>query len=1000
MQIADKLVQVQNLDLRGGTKIVEGGIEFALFSQHAKKVELCLFDDAGMIETNRFSLHQYQDHIWRGFLPASGAGLKYGYRVHGPYEPEQGHWFNPNKLLVDPFAREIFGEVINHSALFTYAQSENLDTAFDTTDNAAYVPKSVVTSEREHGEHLAQLQTPLCDTIIYELHVAGYSKLHEGLPESLRGTFEGLTSEPLLKHMSELGITAVELLPVYPFNDEPHLWPHGLSNYWGYNPYNFFAPDPRFGNPRQFRSMVQKFHQAGIEVLLDIVYNHTGEGDERGPTLSLRGIDNVSYYRHLPDQPGTYVNDTGCGNTLDFEHPYVREMVLASLRYWADEMGVDGFRFDLAPVMARSMEGFSTEAPFFKSVQADPVLSRQKLIAEPWDIGPGGYQLGEFPLGWSEWNDKYRDTVRAFWRGDDSIMGELAGRQSGSKELFLSKGRRPQAGINFITAHDGFTLHDLVSYEHKHNETNREENRDGHAHNLSRNYGAEGVSDDPEINELRNRQKRNMLATMFLSQGIPMLQAGDELGRTQNGNNNSYCQNNEISWLDWQNADQELSDFVAKLIGLRRNFPQLRLHGFLTGEPGLKGDKNDVTWLSPQGIPMQNSDWELPYARCFGYHLAGLKGEGQGEEQPLLVLLNAHHEAIEFKMPSSSYGQDWICLLETCEEPDQQGELAAGQAISLAAHSFMVLVGQAGGARKLVDEDLYSLSDLCSIAGIEEAYSDLSGHTRHLSDKGKHRLLKVLHEDASSLEEIHQLVGSHIKKDWQLLMPCVVILRQSPKGDIHQGATIRIAENEMGQDLNWSIRMENGHLLKGVQRVGHLPLIASKRVDNQLIHELVLDPPEQLPLGYHQLSLHIGERHGEVKLIIAPPHCYCPPFMENHQRLFGIAHQIYSLGMGSGEDKGIGDFSDLGDLAFAAGQSGADIVGVSPLHAMFSQEPERASPYSPSSRLALNVLYLDISRMDGFGDCADVEPWSGDKAALVDYTRVASAKGGGVRQAL
>jgi glycogen debranching enzyme GlgX/4-alpha-glucanotransferase len=997
MQIVDKLEQVQNLDLRGGTRLVKGGIEFALFSEHATRVELCLFDEAGAIETNRYSLHQHQDHIWRGFLPKSGASLKYGYRMHGPYKPEQGHWFNPNKLLVDPFAREIFGEVVNHSALFTYAQSEDSDTSFDTTDNAAYVPKSVVIEESEHDDDLDHLQTPLCDTVIYELHVTGYSKQHNGLPEVLRGTFEGLTSAPLLEHMVNLGITAVELLPVYPFNDEPHLWSHGLSNYWGYNPYNFFATDTRFGNPRQFRSMVRKFHQAGIEVLLDVVYNHTGEGEERGPTLSLRGIDNASYYRHLPDQPGTYVNDTGCGNTLDFDHPYVREMVLASLRYWATEMGVDGFRFDLAPIMARSMEGFSKEAPFFKSVQADPVLSRLKLIAEPWDIGPGGYQLGEFPLGWSEWNDKYRDTVRAFWRGDDSIMGELAGRLSGSKELFLSKGRNPQAGINFITAHDGFTLQDLVSYEDKHNEANLEENRDGSSHNISRNYGVEGPSTDPEILELRNRHKRNMLATLFLSQGVPMLQAGDELGRTQNGNNNSYCQDNEISWLDWQTVDDDLSKFVSDLIKLRRRFPQLRLHGFLTGEPGLKGDVNDVTWLSPLGKPMQNSDWELPYARCFGFHLAGLKGECPEEEQPLLVLFNAHHEAIDFKMPSSSYGQNWSCLLETDGAPDQRAELAPGQPLLLTAQSFMIFVGQkaltrqAGTTGQRADEDLYSLSDLCSIAGIEEVYSDLSGHTHHLSDDGKHRLLKVLHGDASTPEKIDQRVREHIKKNWQDLMPSVVILRQSLEGGVRQGATIKIAENEMGQDLNWSIRMESGHILKGAQRIDTLPLKESKRVDNQLIHELVLDPPRQLPLGYHELELQIGERHATVKFIIAPSHCYRPPFMENHERLFGIAHQLYSLGRGT--DKGIGDFSDLGDLAFAAGKIGADVLGVSPLHAMFSEIPERASPYSPSSRLALNSFYLDVSKIDGFDDCAEAEPYASANDALVDYPLVASTKG-------
>ena len=988
MPMTDKLEQVSDLDLRGGSRVKDGGVAFALYSRHATKVELCLFDDNGDVETARLALYRHEDHIWRGFLRGAGAGVKYGYRVDGPFEPENGHWFNPAKLLVDPFARELFGQVQNDPALFAYAQQDGDGSAFDTTDSAPFVPKSVVTSEMPDalGDHL---RTPYSDSIIYELHVAGYSKLHGDLPESLRGTFEGLTSEPLLRHMKDLGITAVELLPIYPFNDEPHLWHHGLSNYWGYNPYNFFAPDPRFGNREQFRAMVQRFHEAGIEVLLDIVYNHTGEGDAKGPTLSLRGIDNASYYRHLRDQPGTYVNDTGCGNTLDLENDYVREMVLSSLRYWATELGVDGFRFDLAPVLARSREGFSGEAPFFKSVASDPVLSRLKLIAEPWDIGPGGYQLGEFPLGWSEWNDKYRDTVRAFWRGDDSVMGELAGRMSGSKELFLAKGRRPQAGINFITAHDGFTLQDLVSFEHKHNDANLEGNRDGHSHNISRNYGVEGISDDADINALRNRQKRNMLATMFLSQGVPMLQAGDELGRSQGGNNNSYCQNNELSWIDWQNADLELAGFVARLIELRRNFPQLRLHGFLSGEPGSKGDVSDVTWLSPQGQPMQNSDWELPYARCFGFHLAGLDGEKE-KGQPLLVLFNAHHEAIDFKMPSTRFGSNWQCMLETNGVPDHQMALEAKEGLALAAHSFMIFAGQASEAGEVAEGDLYSLSELCEIAGIDEAYSDLSGQTHHLSDEAKHQLLRVMHDDAFGPENIDQQVRDHIERDWQTLMPGVVVLRQSLHGKVEQGAHIRISEDLMGLELEWSLELESGRSIKGVQNTEHLPLINSRRIGNQLIHELALDPPHQLPPGYHQLDLKIGERQASVRLIIAPAHCYRPPWMENHQRLFGIAHQLYSLG--TNREKGIGDFSDLGDLALAAGQSGADVLGVSPTHALFPDQPERASPYSPSSRMALNVLFLDVRKMDGFDDCPDLQTVVGTDEKLVDYTHVASTK--------
>lgn len=994
MLISEALEQTPDLNNRGGTKVRDGGIEFALFSKNATKVELCLFDEVGERETKRFTLHQHEDHIWRGFFPRAKVGLKYGYRVHGPYEPHNGHWFNPNKLLVDPFACELFGAVINHPALFAYEQGdEKVGDHPDTNDSAAYVPKSVVIDPRDASvsASLQHLRTPLNDTVIYELHVAGFTRQHPELSEGLRGTFEGLTCEPLLKHMQDLGITAVELLPVYPFNDEPHLWSAGLSNYWGYNPYNFFAPDPRFGNSAQFRAMVQRFHEAGIEVLLDVVYNHTGEGDKRGPTLSLRGIDNASYYRHLPHEPGTYVNDTGCGNTLDLEHPYVREMVLSSLRHWSDLMGVDGFRFDLAPILGRSMDGFSADAPFFDRVRADPQLSALKLIAEPWDIGPGGYQLGEFPLGWSEWNDKYRDTVRAFWRGDDSIMGELAGRLSGSKEIFQAKGRRPQAGINFITAHDGFTLHDLVGYDHKHNEANLEDNRDGHSHNLSRNYGVEGPSDDPMIKDLRDRQKRNMLATLFLSQGVPMLQAGDEFGRTQNGNNNSYCQDNEVSWLDWQNVDHDLNAFVAKLIGLRRSYPQLRLHGFLTGEAGLKGCENDITWLSPEGIPMQNGDWELPYARCFGFHLAGLEGDGGGSAQPLLVLLNAHHDAIDFKMPPATYSQSWHCLLDTSGPEEPSKVWMADQNLSLAAHSLVVFVGQGSVDRQQVDDELYSLSDLCQIAGIEEAYSDLSGHTHHLSDDDKRHLAKVLHGDASTPKAIDRHVRSDIKQKWQNLLPPVIVLRRSLNGKGEQGVIIHVDETGMGQDLIWSIKLESGQAIKGVLQTERLGLNGSIRIDHQEIHELALESPHELPLGFHDLRVEIGEQNASAKLIITPPHCYRPAWMESQERVWGIAHQLYSLG---GNDKAIGDFSDFGDLVFAAAKSGADVLGVSPTHALFPLMPERASPYSPSSRLTLNTLYLDVTKIDGFEKEGDAENLSaGATPQLVDYAHVADVKG-------
>jgi isoamylase len=660
------------------------GVNFALFSANATKVELCLFNDAGTKELQRIELPEFTDEVWHGYLREARPGTVYGYRVHGPFEPEAGHRFNPNKLLLDPYAKALVGELTWDPAVFGYTiGAEGDDLTFDERDSAAFMPKCrVIDPAFTWGRELSP-RVPWERTIIYETHVRGFTKRHPAVPPEFQGTFAGMTTLDVVDHIRDLGVTSVELLPVHAFINDSLLLGKGLTNYWGYNTIGFFAPDERYSATHainEFKEMVAHLHDAGLEVILDVVYNHTAEGNERGPTLSFRGIDNASYYRLVPDERRHYINDTGTGNTLNLSHPRVLEMVTDSLRYWATEMRVDGFRFDLATILGRESYGFDEGGGFLDSCRQDPVLSSVKLIAEPWDIGPGGYQVGAFPPGWAEWNDRFRDATRAFWKGDEGTAAELAARLCASGDRFNRRGRKPWSSVNFVTAHDGFTLNDLVSYDHKHNEANGEDNRDGHDDNRSWNHGVEGPTDDPEIHELRERQKRNMLTTLLLSQGTPMLPAGDEFGRTQQGNNNAYCQDNEISWVDWNiDADgKALMAFVQMLTALRREYPILRRGRFLTGayneELGLK----DVSWISSSGAEMTPEDWDNPGTRCFGMLMDG-RAQATGIRRPagdatLLWVLNAHHEPVPFSMPEVAGGRRWSLVFDTAvpEPPDDQ----------------------------------------------------------------------------------------------------------------------------------------------------------------------------------------------------------------------------------------------------------------------------------------------------------------------------------------
>ena len=666
-----------------GATWMDNGVNFAIFSEHATGVELCLFDNLEATEENiRIPVSEHTDQVWHVFLPDVRPGQLYGFRVSGPYDPERGLRFNSSKLLLDPYAKAIAGEVSWAGEMFGYVVGDKKeDLAQDFRDDAWGVPKSVVIDTAFDWQGDRRPGIPLPDSVIYEVHVKGFSKLWNEVPEELRGTYAGLGSASAIDYFKKLGVTSVELLPVHAHIEDKSLIDRGLTNYWGYNTIGFFAPHAQYSSSGQmgeqvveFKSMVRSLHLAGIEVILDVVYNHTAEGNHLGPTLCFRGIDNSSYYRLLADNPRFYLDYTGTGNTLDTLHPRTLQMVMDSLRYWASEMHVDGFRFDLAPALARDGTGVNKFHAFFKVIRQDPILSQVKLIAEPWDVGDGGYQVGNFPAPFSEWNGKYRDTVRSFWKGDEGRIGEMGYRLTGSPDLYRHNGRRPYSSINFVTAHDGFTLNDLVRYNEKHNEANGDGNKDGDSNNLSWNCGVEGPTDEPQINALRERQRRNFLTTLFLSQGVPMLTGGDERGRTQNGNNNAYCQDNEISWFDWTRDEKQnqFLEFTRRLIQFRKDHPVFRRPKFLKGRRIPGSEIRDVMWFNPGGNLMSEEEWASPFVRCLGMLLSGdtsdvVTFEGEPvRDDTFLLLINAHYEPIPFVLPGQE-NLEWQLILDTTD---------------------------------------------------------------------------------------------------------------------------------------------------------------------------------------------------------------------------------------------------------------------------------------------------------------------------------------------
>jgi len=684
-------------------------VNFALFSESAEKVELCLFDQFGRREIHRILLREQTDQVWHCYLPEARPGVLYGYRVHGPYEPTKGFRFNRNKLLLDPYAKQIQNGLKWHDSHFGYRIGHrNVDLSFDRRDSAPGMLKGVVVDPAFTWGADRAPHTPWHRTIIYELHVKGFTTRHPEVPAGLRGTYGALATAPVIDHLTQLGITAVELMPVHTFVDDRNLIERGLRNYWGYNSIGFLAPEPRYcatNSINDFKTMVKTLHSAGIEVILDVVYNHTAEGNHLGPTLSFRGIDNPAYYRLVPDDPRYYMDYTGTGNTLNMRHPRVLQLIMDSLRYWVLEMHVDGFRFDLAATLARELHEVDRLGAFLDIIHQDPILSQVKLIAEPWDLGEGGYQVGKFPVGWAEWNDKYRDVVRSYWKGDGGLIGELAYRITGSSDLYARSGRKPYASINFVTAHDGFTLHDLVSYNSKHNEANGEENRDGTDNNRSWNCGAEGPADDPEVKQLRARQKRNFMATILLSQGVPMLLAGDEIGRTQGGNNNAYCQDNEISWVDWtpELMDRNTFGFVRQLIALHKEHPVFRRRKFFQGRKIKGAEIKDIVWLRPDGGEMTDEEWNQDFARCLGVALSGAAIDEVNErgqrvhDENFLLLMNAHFEEIPFVLPAPPLGAGWIALIDTsCQISGDANRFFFGSAsYPLQARSLTLLVERA-----------------------------------------------------------------------------------------------------------------------------------------------------------------------------------------------------------------------------------------------------------------------------------------------------------------
>ncbi|MBL0141115.1 MAG: glycogen debranching protein GlgX [Betaproteobacteria bacterium] len=938
-----------------GITLVPGGANVAVFSAHASAIELCLFDAAGNAELERIPLPGRTGDVHHGFVADIVAGQRYGLRAHGPYETQAGHRFNPAKLLVDPYATAIDRAFRLDPSLY----GEQADGwRRSDTDSAGAVPKGIVQPPFAPAPATRPC-IPWADTVVYELHVRGFTRSHPDIPPSLRGTLAGLAHPAGIAHFVRLGVTTLELMPVAAAVDEPHLARHGLTNYWGYNPIAMMAPDPRLapGGMGELTACVAALHQAGIEVLLDVVFNHTGEGEEWGPVLSLRGLDNASYYRARADDRAHYANDAGCGNTLALDRPPALGLALDTLRHYATVAGVDGFRFDLATTLGRRADGFDPDAPLLAAIASDPVLRDLKLVAEPWDVGPGGYQLGAFPAAWGEWNDRYRDTVRRFWRSDAGMVGELATRIAGSSDFFPT--RAPSRSVNFVCAHDGFTLADLVAYEHKHNDANEEANRDGTDSNFSWNHGVEGFTDDPAIIAARSRDVRSLMATLLLSRGTPMLSMGDELGRTQHGNNNAYSQDNALTAIDWANADTGLVDFVATLIDLRRRHPALRSDHRLSGEPIDASGFPDVEWRLPEGRPPASGDWADQNLRTLVAALYAAPEKGVAGDR-VAIAFHAGHESIAVRWPDPRDGFRWRRALDTSMAGGRPDPSSDDVGDLLAPRSAVLLVEEAEPSPRAHARGIEPavLDRLARAAGIGAQWHEVSGTLHVVGDDTRRELLAAMGLEVSSTGQARERLAALVSAREGRRLPRTQVVAENETTWLPLSAVGHRPERGV-----LCLCADDGTTLRVPFARGDCQGRATVADDGRVVQRLLVALPA-LAAGHYLATLE-GEPEA-CHLVVTPRRCFLPPELLEGRRRFGLAAHLYALRRPG--DQGIGDFTTLAQVANATARAGGALVGLNPLHAMFPGDRDRASPYHPSDRRFLDALYLDVEAVPDFTD--------------------------------
>ncbi len=962
-----------------GVSLDPRGANVAVFSAHAEKIEICFFAADGNRELERVLLPERTGDIFHGHLADVSAGMRYGLRAYGPFDPMHGHRFNPAKLLVDPYARLLDRRFVLDNSMFGYPSGQTANDLFcDTTDSAVVMPKAIVVADAPTAApHRPNI--PWADTILYELHVRGFSLTHPSVAPTIAGTFAGLADKAALDHLVKLGITTVEILPAAAWIDERHLRNLGLSNYWGYNPVAFMAPDPRLapGGFSEIQKTVEALHAASIEVVLDVVLNHTGEGDELGPTLSFRGLDNASYYRLKSDDPRHYIDDAGCGNCLALDRLPVVRFAMDTLRNWARLTGVDGFRFDLGTALGRRDTGFEKAAPLLAAIAQDPLLRQLKLIAEPWDIGPGGYQLGAFPLPWAEWNDRFRDDVRRFWRGDGGA-GDVATRLSGSADVF-GPVRSPSRSINFLTSHDGMTLADLVSYEQKHNEANGEQNRDGTNNNISWNCGIEGPSEDPKIEAARQRDQRAMLASLLISRGTPMLTMGSELGQSQSGNNNAYAQDSEISWINWQTADATLAAFARAIIKLRQAHEILRSDRWLTGAPVDESGIADVEWRNGAGAPISVAEWQRS---DFATLVIVLAAPGKSDRMDrVTIIIHRGHDPVVVTMPDRQPTRVWQRIFNSADEADWSAPLSLqSDTITVAARSVCVLVevpgDYVGVRREPIGENV--LNTVSTAAGIALEWWDISGVHHVVASDTKRALLAGMglaaETNAQALESLHRI--SEVRD--RLGLPQALLC----SADVPFELPVRL-HGPVSAALSLQIEREDGGADIVQFRAGEGRQTTKLGVDGRP-QEIRLLPLPPLPAGRHRV---VSEDLKGLCCTVtsAPETCYLPAALRKAGRLFGIAAQLYALRRPG--DQGMGDFTTLARFAERAVAQGAQTVAVNPLHALFALERERASPYQPSDRRFLDPIYIDVQSLSDLPlPIAEISVLS--ELSNVDYTRV------------